>query len=93
MSWSPVLVPELVPVMSDVNATVPVAVGKVRVPVLDIVEMTGAVMVLLVRVTEALFLVASEVLSTFPKPTIAFVIPVTVPVKVGEARGASIDIL
>ena len=30
----------------------------------------------------------SEVLSTLPKPTIALVIPVTVPVKVGLARGA-----
>ena len=31
---------------------------------------------------------ASVVLSTLPKPTIAFVIPETVPVKVGEAIGA-----
>jgi len=30
-------------------------------------------------------LLASLVLSTFPRPTIDFVIPLTVPVKVGEA--------
>ena len=33
-------------------------------------------------------LLASEVLSTFPSPTIDFVIPCTVPVKVGFAEGA-----
>ena len=33
-------------------------------------------------------LLASEVLSTFPSPTIALVIPATVPVKVGEFKGA-----
>lgn len=33
-------------------------------------------------------MLASEVLSTFPSPTIVDVIPDTVPVKVGEARGA-----
>ena len=33
-------------------------------------------------------LFASEVLSTFPKPTIDEVIPATVPVKVGEAKFA-----
>ena len=33
-------------------------------------------------------LLASLVLSTLPKPTIDEVIPLTVPVKVGDARGA-----
>ena len=32
---------------------------------------------------------ASAVLSAFPKPTIDLVIPPTVPVKVGEAKGAA----
>ena len=36
--------------MSLVNATVPVVVGSVSVPVLEIVEITGDVSVLLVRV-------------------------------------------
>jgi hypothetical protein len=44
--------------------------------------------VLLVSVALATFLVASLVLSTLPSPTIVFVIPETVPVKVGEAIGA-----
>ena len=34
-------------------------------------------------------LLASEVLSTFPKPTILLVIPPTVPVNVGFAKGAT----
>ena len=50
--------------------------------------MTGLVNVLLVSVTVAAFLVASLVLSTFPKPTIVAVIPDTVPVNVGDANGA-----
>jgi hypothetical protein len=33
-------------------------------------------------------LFASDILSTFVKPTIAFVIPLTVPVNVGEAKFA-----
>jgi hypothetical protein len=37
---------------------------------------------------EATLLLASAVLSTFASPTIVFVIPLTVPVKVGEAIGA-----
>jgi hypothetical protein len=35
-------------------------------------------------------LLVSEVLFTFPKPTIAAVIPLTVPVKVGLLMGASV---
>ena len=37
--------------MSEVNATVPVLVGKVNVPVFTIEPMTGAVIVLLVNVS------------------------------------------
>ena len=37
--------------MSAINATVPVLVGKVNVPVLTIEAMTGAVIVLLVKVS------------------------------------------
>ena len=37
--------------MSEVNATVPVAVGRVSVPVFTIEPMTGAVIVLLVKVS------------------------------------------
>ena len=38
-------------------------------------------------------MLASDVLSTFPSPTIDFVIPATVPVNVGEAIGALSPIL
>ena len=46
-----VVVLDAVTVMSLVRATVPVVVGSVRVPVFVIVEITGAVKVLLVRVS------------------------------------------
>jgi hypothetical protein len=35
---------------------------------------------------DTVYLFASDILSTFVKPTIAFVIPLTVPVNVGEAN-------
>ena len=48
----------------------------------------GLANVLLVNVAVAAFFAASLVLFTFPKPTIVEVIPVTVPVKIGDAKGA-----
>ena len=52
------------------------SVSAVRVPLM--LAIAGVVRVLLVRVTLALFLAASLVLSTFPSPTSHFTIPVGV---------------
>jgi hypothetical protein len=71
---------------------VSVEVGKVKVPVLLIEEIIGVVNVLLESVATAARSVALEVLSTFPKPTIDFEIPPTVPVKVGLAKVATTDV-
>jgi hypothetical protein len=69
--------------------TVPVAVklAQVAVPV----KLGEAVLAFKPSAEEVAVdtgLLASEVLSTFPSPTMAFVIPETVPVKVGDAVSA-----
>jgi hypothetical protein len=62
----------------DIPETVPVKVGDAvlafRANAEEVAVETG--------------LLASEVLSTFPRPTMAAVMPETVPVKVGEALSA-----
>lgn len=58
------------------NVIVAPSVSAVRVPL--ILAIAGVVRVLFVRVTVALFLVASLVLSTFPSHTSPFTIPVGV---------------
>ena len=75
---------ELVP-RGCVTAIVPV--GNVGVPV-NVGEANGAFKSKAAWVNVLIVLLASLVLSTYPKPTIAFVIPLTVPVNVGLLIGA-----
>jgi hypothetical protein len=62
---------------------VSVEVGRVSVPVFEIVLMIGEVRVLFVSVATAAFFVASDVLSTLPRPTSPLTMPVGV-VMAGE---------
>ena len=78
------------PTCSDVVALI---VGAVAVPV-NVGLARGAVR-LAIRFSAAcvaveMGLLVSEVLFTFPRPTIAAVIPLTVPVKVGLLIGARV---
>jgi hypothetical protein len=67
------------------------AVGAVGVPV-NVGEARLALRSNAVWVAVDTGLLASEVLSTFPRPTCVAVTPETVPVKVGEAVGALVSI-
>ena len=68
-------------------AVIPDALSKVAVPV-NVGEALGAFKSKAVWVATLTTLSASLVLSTFPKPTMDFEIPVTVPVKAGSFEGA-----
>ena len=65
-----------------------VPVGKTGLPV-KVGDSKGAFRFNAVCAAVLTGLSASAVLSAFPKPTIDLVIPPTVPVKVGEAKGAA----